>query len=729
MKRNIKRSLLSSVVAALSIAGVAAQASIVPSSIALAGQAQTASRWQAERFGPIVSSDTLWTIAMYYSDKRDLNVYEMMDLIIEANPRVFPNGLADHMLDGFYLTIPTDGMVATTEVTVAKPKPTAGDNSAQPAASQTSQAAAAGGLAPSELAGLRNQLAQSIELIEQLQRQNLELHERLLAVTEELGELRLKVNAEQQAEAELQQQISAEVTAQRQESVTTETPADATAAALQAAASVAAEQSEQANQAASIRQQPPAPAKPSLLAWLMQPLHLLLVVGVPLLLVLLFGYRFYRQRQQQQSSQYKGALDAAAREQQSAVAADSAAAASAVAGGTVADAASSQVAPTLETVPSAFEEAEQAALAAGVTALAADAAQADDAAESAAEPAAESEAESAADDAAELAKEQVETDAAETSLEQSLQDLDAELEFTPQATAAQDSSTAAEPDAELETELDAELETELDAELETELDAELETELDAEPETELDAELDTELDAEPDDLDAELEALFAEQDAVFTAAAETRGDAEPTDTAESAAENLIEFELEDSDLSAANAAEQEPDDGSYVDQEFGDSAYAGKAYGDEAYNENQYQQEYQPASLVESDDEDLAALLEQAEDSSEASWQDEPAGQTEYDLSQQDSDDDYLAIEQLLEEAEAEGANDFSHTLYESEAGSLPTGEDTALNHLDLAQTYLDMGDFAAARAELLAIDASNDEDLQREIAMLQQQIDEQDGA
>ncbi|WP_369743655.1 hypothetical protein AB8S08_03535 [Pseudidiomarina sp. PP-1MA] len=688
MKRNIKRSLLSSVVAALAIAGVAAQASIVPSSIALAGQAQTASRWQAERFGPIVSSDTLWTIAMYYSDKRDLNVYEMMDLIIEANPRVFPNGLADHMLDGFYLTIPTDGMVATTEVTVAKPKPTAGDNSAESAASQTSQAAAAGGLAPSELAGLRNQLAQSIELIEQLQRQNLELQERLLAVTEELGELRLKVNAEQQAEAELQQQISAEVTAQRQESATTETPADATAAALQAAASVAAEQSEQASQAVTIQQQPPAPAKPSLLAWLMQPLHLLLVVGVPLLLVLLFGYRFYRQRQQQQSSQYKGALDAAAREQQSAAAADSAAAASAVAGGTVADAASSQVAPTLETVPSAFEEAEQAALAAGVTALRADAVQADDAAESAAESADES--------AAELAEEETEADAdaAETSLEQSLQDLDAELEFTPQATTAQDSSTAAEPDAELETELDAEL--------------------------------DTELDAEPDDLDAELEALFAEQDAVLTAAAETRGDAEPTDTA---AENLIEFELEDSDRPAANAAEQEPDDGSYVDQEFGDSAYAGKAYGDETYNENQYQQEYQPASLVESDDEDLAALLEQAEDSSEASWQDEPAGQTEYDLSQQDSDDDYLAIEQLLEEAEAEGANDFSHTLYESEAGSLPTGEDTALNHLDLAQTYLDMGDFAAARAELLAIDASNDEDLQREIAMLQQQIDEQDGA
>ncbi|MGI0152744.1 hypothetical protein ACQ661_03615 [Pseudidiomarina sp. WS423] len=699
MKRNIKRSLLSSVVAALAIAGVAAQASIVPSSIALAGQAQTASRWQAERFGPIVSSDTLWTIAMYYSDKRDLNVYEMMDLIIEANPRVFPNGLADHMLDGFYLTIPTDGMVATTEVTVAKPKPTAGDNSAQSAASQTSQAAAAGGLAPSELAGLRNQLAQSIELIEQLQRQNLELQERLLAVTEELGELRLKVNAEQQAEAELQQQISAEVTAQRQESATTETPADATAAALQAAASVAAEQSEQANQAVPIQQQPPAPAKPSLLAWLMQPLHLLLVVGVPLLLVLLFGYRFYRQRQQQQSSQYKGALDAAAREQQSAAAADSAAAASAVAGGTVTDAASSQVAPTLETVPSAFEEAEQAALAAGVTALAADAAQADDAAE----PAAESADESAAESAAELAKEQAETDAAETSLEQSLQDLDAELEFTPQATAAQDSSTAAEPDAELETELDAELETELDAELETELDA------------------------EPDDLDAELEALFAEQDAVLTAAAETRGEAELT--AESAAENLIEFELEDSDLSATKSAEQEPDDGSYVDQEFGDSAYAGKAYGDEAYNENQYQQEYQPASLVESDDEDLAALLEQAEDSNEPSRQDDPVGQTEYDLSQQDSDDDYLAIEQLLEEAEAEGANDFSHTLYESEAGSLPTGEDTALNHLDLAQTYLDMGDFAAARAELLAIDASTDEDLQREIAMLQQQIDEQDGA
>src|SRR5690554_4810531 len=84
---------------------VVAQNTTVDEAVVAAAR-QVDERWQADRFGPIKSSDTLWSIAMYYSDNTDLSVYEMMDLFIELNPRAFVDNHPSHMLDGFYLRVP-----------------------------------------------------------------------------------------------------------------------------------------------------------------------------------------------------------------------------------------------------------------------------------------------------------------------------------------------------------------------------------------------------------------------------------------------------------------------------------------------------------------------------------------------------------------------------------------------------------------------------------------------
>src|SRR5690554_4465558 len=106
MKRNAVAVAAGIVLAFGSATVSTAEAGFSSTSLTTMLQGQVASRWQADRFGPIVSSDTLWSIAMYYSDRTDLTVYEMMDLIVELNPKVFINGRPDRMMDGYYLKIP-----------------------------------------------------------------------------------------------------------------------------------------------------------------------------------------------------------------------------------------------------------------------------------------------------------------------------------------------------------------------------------------------------------------------------------------------------------------------------------------------------------------------------------------------------------------------------------------------------------------------------------------------
>src|SRR5690554_1592161 len=203
---------------------VVAQNTTVDEAVVAAAR-QVDERWQADRFGPIKSSDTLWSIAMYYSDNTDLSVYEMMDLFIELNPQAFVDNHPSHMLDGFYLRVPDVAQQGVRERFIAVQQEQQQQQQLQPQQAESPQAESpqaeqndAGTVVfeRNDLAVLRTQLAQSIELIEQLNDENAQLQERLATVSSELNQLRLKVDAEQTAEDELQQQIEAELAATKE---------------------------------------------------------------------------------------------------------------------------------------------------------------------------------------------------------------------------------------------------------------------------------------------------------------------------------------------------------------------------------------------------------------------------------------------------------------------------------------------------------------------------------
>ncbi|PHR66445.1 MAG: hypothetical protein COA51_02135 [Idiomarina sp.] len=343
MKRN-SLALAAGIALALgSSAVVTADASFVNTSAAAMLQGQATSRWQPDRFGPIVASDTLWSIAMYYGDATDLSVYEMMDLFIELNPEAFINGRADRMMDGYYLKVPEvaqraragSSEEAVVAATTDSPKVTTSDmpevetndaaavveadnsdttvdspvvTEAAPTASNTAEASSNIDDASSsrvefdvaELTQLRTQLAESISLIERLNAENSALQQRLDSVNKELEQLRLKVNAEQVAEDELQEQIAAEIVATK----------------------VEAGEAQTTPQASSTSEPKPVKRKQQseyeeFLDWLMQPFQLTLAILIPLLLAAIIWYVLYVRRLNRETlGPYNGAMQAAEQEQQ-----------------------------------------------------------------------------------------------------------------------------------------------------------------------------------------------------------------------------------------------------------------------------------------------------------------------------------------------------------------------------------------------------------------------------
>ena len=360
MKRNTLALAAGVALALGSSVVITADASFVKTSATLMMQGQSTSRWQPDRFGPIVSSDTLWSIAMYYGDKSDLSVYEMMDLFIELNPEAFINGRADRMMDGFYLKVPQQAQQANAQGqaedgSASAASPTVTETPTSTSATPAEQAADdndALTFSVEELTRLRDQLAESTALIENLNSENARLQERLVAVTAELDELQKKVNAERVAEDSLQQQIAAEIAASNDTSemseasetseaapVVTSEPeqsqSDQTAetATEQAATRIVSETEEVAKQAqaaeaqseqAKAEQVKPEPAaKPvskrqkqsdfdAFLSWLMQPFQLTLAILIPLLIAAIIWYVLYvRRLNREHLGPYNGAMQAA----------------------------------------------------------------------------------------------------------------------------------------------------------------------------------------------------------------------------------------------------------------------------------------------------------------------------------------------------------------------------------------------------------------------------------
>lgn len=277
---------------------VAAQNTTVDEAVVAAAR-QVDERWQADRFGPIKSSDTLWSIAMYYSDNTDLSVYEMMDLFIELNPRAFVDNHPSHMLDGFYLRVPDVAQQGVRERLRAVQQEQQQQQQqqqfqqAEPQAEQNDADKVV--FERNDLAVLRTQLAQSIELIEQLNDENAQLQERLATVSSELNQLRLKVDAEQTAEDELQQQIEAELAATKE--------------AIQPSANQRSSQTKQALQSTS--------NGVDFVTWILQPLPLFLAsLVVILVLVLIITVIYLRRSSREPGSLYHQAVKAADQEQQ-----------------------------------------------------------------------------------------------------------------------------------------------------------------------------------------------------------------------------------------------------------------------------------------------------------------------------------------------------------------------------------------------------------------------------
>lgn len=265
----VKQRLSTLVVALGLIAGstAASAAQVVyasaPSTVwqVLAWQGQQMSRWQDDQFGPIVSTDTMWTIATYYGRQQGLTVYAMMDAIVAANPRVFIDNRPDRMMSGYRLVIPAVGPLVT--------------QPPQPQPQDTVQFKA------EELRDLRDRLAGSIAMIEQLQNDNALLQTRLNDVTAELAALKSQLASDRAIDQEI----------------------DALAGELVEQTPVSEGQQQALVEAPLVNQ--PASVDSNRrgtdgIGWLVQPPQLYLLIALPLLLLLLWLWRAYQRRLKRQ---------------------------------------------------------------------------------------------------------------------------------------------------------------------------------------------------------------------------------------------------------------------------------------------------------------------------------------------------------------------------------------------------------------------------------------------
>jgi len=310
------------------------------SAAALAQQGPRASRWQAEQFGPIVPTDTMWSIAGYYSRQQGVSLYEMMDSIVAANPKAFRDNRPDFMFTGFFLEIPELGEgapAAESPAAVVADRNDSGDTTTRASESSNTESEATSAvvdtsvereiaISVSELQALRTQLSDSIDLIENLQGENSELQERLAAVTRELNLLRARADEEQQASTEMEllaEELSNEeltsdtITAEPEASSPATESVDAapeTTASAEPEAEAAGEATVQAESAtetqvtadtAVANETDAAPAQTpvaskrkqaSWLDWLMKPLHLAVLGGLLIILLGLLAYALYVRR-------------------------------------------------------------------------------------------------------------------------------------------------------------------------------------------------------------------------------------------------------------------------------------------------------------------------------------------------------------------------------------------------------------------------------------------------
>lgn len=182
--------------------------------------------------GPLSPSDTLWRVAQRIRPDANVSLYQVMYALYLKNPEAFLEGNLNHLRPAAVLTLPTLEEIQQIDISVARQKSEQDDQvwaARQKAASNKSQAtqtAAAASAEPTaqwqaelsrigeqqrqELDSLRSQFAESIQLVDTIADENLQLKTSLAKVQQELELIKLQLGddsaMQQQIELLLQQQ-------------------------------------------------------------------------------------------------------------------------------------------------------------------------------------------------------------------------------------------------------------------------------------------------------------------------------------------------------------------------------------------------------------------------------------------------------------------------------------------------------------------------------------------
>lgn len=180
-----------------------------------------------EQIGPLSPSDTLWRVAERIKPAGNISLYQVMYALYLKNPDAFLEDNLNHLKPGAILQLPSLQDIQQVDVAIAKQKAEQDDKTwaqrqkaaaPKPAASANSGSASPGTTPPQwqaelkrldeqqrqQLDGLRSQFADSMQLVETMVQENLQLKTSLTKMQQELELLKTELADG----SEIQQQIA-----------------------------------------------------------------------------------------------------------------------------------------------------------------------------------------------------------------------------------------------------------------------------------------------------------------------------------------------------------------------------------------------------------------------------------------------------------------------------------------------------------------------------------------
>lgn len=179
-----------------------------------------------QTIGPLSSSDTLWRVADRIKPDNNISLYQVMYALYLKNPDAFLENNLNHLRPGAILLLPSLKEIQQVDLNIARQKSEQDDRewaarqkaaaaktaSAKAAAKSTSQStpqwqaelARIGQQQRQDLDGLRSQFADSMQQVEAIALENLQLKTSLAKVEQQLAQIQAQLGED----SEIQQQIS-----------------------------------------------------------------------------------------------------------------------------------------------------------------------------------------------------------------------------------------------------------------------------------------------------------------------------------------------------------------------------------------------------------------------------------------------------------------------------------------------------------------------------------------